>query len=171
MARVQRPADAFATATPANWARTVLRALTEASACTFQEFDLYWLGPSYGGLPLSGSSHDEAVRAAGSLRGAGRASSIAVVYAPPVVGGPRAPGQLSLIQRPPLTADETASRDRPGALGKGEPLTVAGQQATLYTTGGGTIQLELDMGRTFATIDGVDRGQVLQAAQALRRLN
>jgi hypothetical protein len=61
--------------------------------------------------------------------------------------------------------------DAIGAFGSGRAMTVAGRPATLYTAGGGVVQLELTLGRTFVTIHGADRTQVLRAVEALQKLN
>lgn len=164
LGRSTAPADLFSPTPPADWDRTITEDLTAASAAAFKEFDLYWLGPNFGGLPLFGTAHNQVVRANGRL------SNVNVTYAPPFINGQQAPGQLSIVQRPPLTAEEIASRARRGAAATGEALTVGGRSATLYSAGAGRVQLELTIGNTFVTVNGADRAQVVQAAGALRRL-
>lgn len=167
--RSQVPANHFAVATPAGWASTTARYLTPATAASFRQYDLYWLGPSYGGLPLFGITHDEVVRPAGPPPS--RSSGVAVLYAHPFSDGRRQPGDLSVVQGPPPSAETPVGRPRPPRPGNAEQVTVGGRQATLYSAGRGHVQVELTIGGTFITVHGAERGQVLQAAQSLRRLN
>jgi hypothetical protein len=177
LTRSRAPAGLFSVASPTGWSSTVSRYLTPATARGFGEFDLYWLGPGYGGLPLFGITHDEVLRTPTLSRPVGgpvssplpmRHSSVAVLYAHPFVNGRQVPGQISVVQGPPPTAEDLARRQQLPAPGKWEPVSIGGR---LYTDPDGHAQVELTIGRTFVTVHGADRSQVLQAAQALRRLN
>lgn len=159
------PTDTFSTAIPAGWNFTSYTALTAGTANGFHAFDMYWLGSSFGGLPLFGMSHDEA------QRGTTHINSVDVTYANPFVNGVRAPGQVSLIERPPGGPRDMPTPGMPAPAGTApRSVTVAGRAGTLFE-GGGPVRLEMTIGGTFITIFGSDRPQVLQAAGSLQKLN
>ncbi len=159
------PTDTFSTAIPAGWNYSSYTALTPGTANALHAFDMYWLGSSFGGLPLFGMSHDEA------QRGTTHINSVNVTYANPFVNGVRAPGQVSLIERPPLGPGEMPTPGMPVPAGTApRSVTVAGRAATLFQ-GGGPVRLEMTIGGTFITIHGTDESQVLQAAGSLQKLN
>ena len=147
------------------WTSTVYRALTPNTARSFRAFDTYWLGPSFGGLPLFALSNDEAQRTTTHI------DTVSVTYANPFVNGVRASGQITLIERTPLgpTDIPTPSAPTPASESK-QPVQVAGRSATLFRNGS-VVRLELTIGGTFLTIHGTDVSQVLQAAGSLQKLN
>lgn len=169
--RDQVPVDVFAPpVVGADWHKESSRALTQATARFFQEYDLYWLGSSYDGLPLYGISHKQFENPTGKPYS--RLSQVSVLYADPISEHDDAGrGQIAVVQRPALTLEDVASRERAlGSAAKGEQVTARGYQGALYLDGT-TARLELTIGQTFVQIHGSSRTQVLQAAQSLTKLN
>jgi len=159
------PANTFSTAIPNGWTFSTYGALTPDTARVFRGFDIYWLGPSFGGLQLLGMSNDEAQRTTTHI------SSVTVTYGHPFANGVRAPGQITLVQRPPLGVTDKPAPAAPQPAGASpEVITVGGRPATLFRTEG-VARVELTLAQTFVTIHGTDIAQLLEAARDLQRLN
>lgn len=172
VAQDQLPADTFSIAVPADVTQVTYRYMTVTDAATFDEFDVYYLGDSYNGLPLFGITYLQATGPEyAQITGSEQQPliSLDVVYAEPFTpNGPPRPDQLSLVQQP---AHMRRPREvAPGVPAVGESIQVNGRQATLYEQGGG-VDLELQLGNTLITIHGRNRQDVLQAAASLQRLN
>jgi len=156
--------NTFATAVPVGWNLSIYRALTPNTASAFRAFSVYWLGTSFGTLPLFSMSNDEAQRTTTHI------NTVAVTYAQPFGQGVRPPGELTLIERPPLGPADIPTPGVPVVADTPpQRVTVAGQSAMLFNDK--VVRLEITIGGTFITIHGTDAAQVLQAASSLKKLN
>ncbi len=172
VARNELPPEVFSIDVPPDVTQVTNRYMTVTDAAIFAEFDVYYLGDSYNGLPLFGITYSQATGpgyADSYAPGQESLDSFNVVYADPFIPGrPRRPDQLSVVQE---SISQYCPREAaPGVPAVGEPVQVNGRQATLYDHGGG-VDLELRLGSTLITIHGRDRRDVLQAAASLQRLN
>jgi len=158
-------ADTFSTIVPAGWNYTRYTALTPGMANAFQAFDIYWLGPSFGGLQLFAMSHDEAQRGATSI------NSVSLTYTNAFVDGVQPPGQVSVLERPPGSVNMATTSTPSSGGATPRSLIVAGRDAKLFESTGGPARLEMTVGGTFITIQGPDASQLLQAAGSLQKLN
>jgi hypothetical protein len=158
--REQVPPDAFSVSIPSNAAAVRSRYMTSSEATTFRDFDIYYLGETYGDLPLFAITH-RAISGVGPLAPGQTSANVAITYL-------RGDTKLSLDQRPASTYLQRESA--PGIPALGEAVSVNGNRATIYSYAGGT-DLEIRIGSTVVVIFGRDSQQVLQAATALRKLN
>ena len=158
--REQVPADAFSVSIPSNAAAVRSRYMTSSEATTFRDFDIYYLGDTYGELPLFAITH-RVISGVGPLAPGQTSANVAITYL-------KGDTKLSLDQRPASTYIQRESA--PGIPAPGESVSLNGNPATIYSYAGGT-DLEIRIGSTVVVIFGRDSQQVLQAATALRKLN
>lgn len=168
VSRSQLPANLFDTSVPAAQYpyRGTQRYQAATSATSFQEFQTYWLGPTYGAVPLFAITHDE------EMDGTTRLSSVDVTYAHPFIDGMQSSvEQISITQESIVTAGERPQGGDPGGGQLSESVTVNGRQALLYDNGHGDVQVELNMEGTLVAVSASTRDQALRAAAHLRKLN
>jgi hypothetical protein len=164
LSREQVPADVFALDVPPDANRVTTTYMSTTDTAGFRDFDIYYVGPSFNGLPIFAMSQ---VQATGP-KYPEQLVSFDVTYAEPFTDTPRRPDQLSIIQMP--RAPDTPREVAPGVPATGEEVEVRGIPAVLYSTGTG-MDLEIELGDTFIRIHGDNRAQVLGAADSLQKLN
>ncbi|MCC6179935.1 MAG: hypothetical protein IT305_31865 [Chloroflexi bacterium] len=146
--------------------------LTPQTASRFREFDVYWLGPDFDGLPLFAFHHTNVVMGARDILSRySHRSNIAVVYTRNWENGRPPTSQVSLV------LDDAASEYAIPALTSRErfgPTTqevdVNGHTGFLVPVAGRT-RLEVTIGTTWITIFADSSDQALRAARALKKLN
>lgn len=165
VSRGQIPAGVFALDVPPDATRVTTKYMSAAEAAGFRDFDIYYVGASFNGLPIA-LFYTEAI-------GPGYPQQLVrfdVAYSDPFIRGKtRRPDQLSLVQQPARL--HQPREIAPGQLAVGESVQINGVEATIYDYTGPGAALELLLGSTFITIHGGDRQQVLQAAGSLQKLN
>jgi hypothetical protein len=191
ISRSSAPADTFSTTVAQDWVHRKTRLLSEAEAKAFSDLQLYWVGLDFAGMGLTSINHEE-------LNGPpGRLNTVTVGYAQPpdpnqAPNPNQPPKQLSIFQAPPAPSQGQQGGPGPGGPGgpqasgpggsqagpggqqppqpRRENVTVGSRQATLISVDQGPTIIEITMGSTFIAITGPDRGTVMQAAQALQRI-
>lgn len=142
---------------------------TPQSAVGIKDFELYWVGPTFGDIPLFGITRDEARTADGPVP-----LSVAITYAHPFVNGVQlAAGQLNIVQTLVPTPEVRRQRDAAAEQSNSsiERVTIGGNSGVFYGLNTTTPRLELEVKRTLVTLSGGDRAMIVQAAESLIRLN
>lgn len=162
----QVPASVFTTDIPNTGYSERQTYLSPASASSFSPFTPYWLGSSYGSIPIFGIDYDQ------ETDGTEQDNTLAVTYAFPYEDGvQKSQQQITLTESLPLSSEAMASDNSEPDTEIGEPVVVNGHQATLYDHQTDDVTLELTIGGTYITISGYSRDQVLDAASKLHELS
>lgn len=139
--------------------------LTVQTAEQFRRFPVFWVGPQWGGMPVTSLFHS-------ALDQDGvHSSSFHLVYAHPGGAG-GGTSEFQLVQRPASSPSASEGCGQPGmAPVPSQSVTVRGVQAVLCETGAEGVSLQLTLDGTAVRIHASDRQAAVQAAEALRRLN
>jgi len=136
--------------------------MTVKDAGRFVDFDLYYLGSEFDGIPLW--TIDES-RTKSSLPDGPATHTVQMIYMDEEIGPSRMVGVGHRLVGSIEQWDDLSLPHRQGT----EVDIGGGRKATLYQAG--STQLELTLGNVVISIGGADEDQVVRAAQALQKLN